>query len=75
MPKKATSLKVARIASKLLRNPKSSTNVKKVSASDLSQREKGGKKRQQVNLSKRNWLITHLMGRENQYAIIQDYNL
>lgn len=45
MPKKATSLKVAKIASKLLRNPKSSTNVKKVSASDLSQREKGKKKR------------------------------
>ncbi len=45
MIKKATSLKVARIAGKLLRDPKSSTNVKKVSASDLSQREKGGKKR------------------------------
>jgi hypothetical protein len=46
MPKKETSLKVAKIASKLLRNPKSSTNVKKVSASDLSQREKkcGNKK-------------------------------
>ncbi|MEI6396831.1 MAG: hypothetical protein WCO48_02045 [Candidatus Taylorbacteria bacterium] len=45
MPKKATSLKVARIASKLLRNPRSSKNVKKVSASDLSQREKKGKRR------------------------------
>jgi hypothetical protein len=45
MPRKATSLKVARIASRLLRSPRSSTNVKKVSASDLSQREKGGKKR------------------------------
>jgi hypothetical protein len=40
MPKKATSPKVAKIASNLLRNPKSPAKVKKVSGSALSQREK-----------------------------------
>ncbi len=45
MPKKATSLKVAKIASKLLRSKSSSVNVKKVSASDLSQRETSRKKK------------------------------
>lgn len=40
MAKKTTSPKVAKIASKLLKSPKSSSNVKKVSGSALSQREK-----------------------------------
>lgn len=40
MAKKATSLKVAKIASKILLNKNSSTVSKKVAASALSQREK-----------------------------------
>jgi hypothetical protein len=40
MSKKATSVKVAKIASKLLQSTKSSAKVKKVSGSALSQREK-----------------------------------
>lgn len=44
MPKKATSPKVAKIASKLLKS-KTSMNVKKVAGSALGQREKGKKKK------------------------------
>lgn len=40
MAKKATSLKVAKIASKILLNKNSSSAAKKVGASALSQREK-----------------------------------
>jgi hypothetical protein len=42
---KKTSLKVAKIASELLRKKTSSKKVKKVSASDLSQREKSMNRR------------------------------
>jgi hypothetical protein len=45
MAKKVTSPKVAKIASKLLRNKKSSRKVKSVAASDLSQTEKRRKKK------------------------------
>ena len=38
--RKVTSLKDARIASRLLKNRRSSRNVKSVAGSDLSQREK-----------------------------------
>lgn len=40
MAKKVTSKRVARMASKLLKNSNSSSRVKSVAASDLSQREK-----------------------------------
>ena len=45
MPKKATGKKAASTAARLLRNPKSSKAVKRVAASDLSQREPKRKKK------------------------------
>ncbi|CAM2745427.1 hypothetical protein DERA104750_00640 [Deinococcus radiodurans] len=40
MPKKATSPKVAKVASKILSNPRSSKSAKVVAGSALSQRER-----------------------------------
>jgi hypothetical protein len=45
MARKKTSSKIASIAAKLLQNPTTPKGVKKVAASDLSQREKGGRRK------------------------------